>query len=131
MSIILNSVTYNWAGFDPSSTSRWVATAGGVATSFANLTTRVTTGGVDGKGATKVARMSKVKWRLNTPTIATEDSDCVCVGSVLRTYYVDVSADFDPTATLAERTDALARLRALVLTTEFGNSFLQLVQSAG
>lgn len=131
MSIILNSVTYNWAGFDPSSTSRWTATAGGLATSFANLTNRVTIGGVDSKNGVKTARMSKVKWRLNTPTIATADSDCACVGSVLRTYYIDVAADFDPTATSAERTDALARLRALVLTTEFENSFLNLAQAAG
>lgn len=131
MAIVLNSVTYNWAGFDPSSTSRWTATAGGIATSFANLTARVTIGGTEGKGVNQTARTSKVKWRLVTPVIATEDSDCACVGSVLRTSYVDVAADFAPTANLAERTDVLARLRALVLTTEFGNSFLNLVQPAG
>lgn len=129
MAITLNSVVYNWAGFDPSSTSRWTATAGGLATSFANLTARVTIGGKEGKG--QVARMSKVKWRMATPVIATEASSCACAGDVLRTSYVDVAADFDPTATLAERTDILARLRALVLTAEFGNSFLNLVQPAG
>lgn len=128
MAITLNSVVYNWAGFDPSGTSRWTATAGGLATAFSNLTARVTIGGID---ANKVARMSKVKWRVNIPVIATEDSGCACVGSVLRTSYVDVAADFHPTATIAERTDALARLRALVLTTQFGDSFTALTQPAG
>lgn len=128
MAITLNSVVYNWVGFDPSGTSRWTATAGGLATAFSNLTERVTIGGID---ANKVARMSKVKWRLNTPVIATEDSNCACVGSVLRTSYIDIAADFHPTATAAERTDALARLRALVLTTQFGDSFIGLGQSAG
>lgn len=129
MAITLNSVAYNWVGFDPSGTSRWTATAGGVATAFSNLTARVTIGGIDDK--TKAARMSKVKWRIQIPVIATEDSSCSCVGAILRTGYTDVSADFSPTATLAERTDMLARLRALVLTTDFGNSFLSLTQPAG
>lgn len=129
MAITLNSVVYNWVGFDPTGTSRWTATAGGLATSFANLTARVTIGGFE--GSSKTARMSKSKWRLVTPVIATEDSDCSCAGTVLRTAYVDISADFHPTSTLAERTDMLARLRALVLTTQFGDSYLNLTQPAG
>lgn len=127
MPFTLNSVVYNWVGFDPSGTSRWTATAGGLATSFANLTARVTIGSVVGK----TVRSSKAKWRLVTPVIATEDSSCTCVGSVLRTSYVEAIADFDPTSTLAERTDVLARFRALVATTEFGNSFLNLSQPSG
>lgn len=130
MSITLNSVAYNWVGFDPSGTSRWTSTAGGVATAFSNLTARVTIGGYsDGKSMSP--RMSKSKWRIQIPVIAAEDSECSCVGTVLRTAYVEVSADFHPAATLAERTDALARLRSLVLTTEFESSYLDLSQPAG
>lgn len=129
MAITLNSVVYNWAGFDPSGTSRWTATAAGLATSFSNLTARVTIGGID--GVSKTARMSKVKWRIQIPVIATADSSCSCEGTVLRTSYIDVAADFHPTATAAERADALARLKSLVLTTQFADSFNALVQPAG
>lgn len=129
MAITLNSVVYNWVGFDPSGTSRWTATAGGLATSFSNLTARVTIGGFE--GASKTPRMSKSKWRLTVPIIATENDACACAGTVLRTTYVDISADFHPASTLAERTDVLARLRALVLTTQFSDSYLNLSQAAG
>jgi len=128
MSIILNSVTYNWVGFDPSGTSRWTATAGGLATSFSNLTERVTIGTL---GANGVPQMSKVTWKINIPIVATEVTGSAPVGSVLRTAYWETKADLHPASTLAERTDLLARIRALVLTTDFGNSILNLTQSAG
>ncbi len=128
MSITLNSVVYNWSGFDQSGTSRWTATAGGLASAFSNLTARVTLGQVkDSKNQSQ----SKVKWRIQIPVIATEDSACGCVGNVLRTSYQDIAADFAATATLAERQDALARLRGLVLTPEFEASYTSLTQSAG
>jgi hypothetical protein len=127
MSITLNSVVYNWAGFDQSGTSRWTATAAGVASAFSNLTARVTFGTSLGKDL----RPSRAKWRIQIPVIATEDSACACVGSVLRTSYVDIVTDFAVSATLTERQDVLARIRALVLTTEFGNSLTALTQPAG
>lgn len=127
MSITLNSVMYNWAGFDPSGTSRWTATAAGVASAFSNLTARVTIG----SQASKDARPSRAKWRIQVPVIATEDSTCGCVGTVLRAAYADVVVDFAATATAAERTDMLARIRSLVLTPEFEGSITNLVQPAG
>lgn len=127
MAITLNSVVYNWAGFDASGTSRWTATAAGVASAFSNLTARVTIGTTTAKDS----RPSRAKWRIQIPVIATEDSSCACVGSVLRTSYVDLVADFASTATLAERTDVLNRIKSLVLTPEFSASILSLSQPAG
>lgn len=127
MAITLNSVVYNWSGFDQSGVSRWTATASGVASAFSNLTARVTVSTSSGKNQSQ----SKVKWRIQIPVIATEDSACGCVGSVLRTSYVDIAADFGATSTLVERQDALARLRTLVLTDEFSAGFTALSQAAG
>ena len=128
MAITLNSVVYNWAGFDASGTSRWTATAAGVASAFSNLTARVTVA----QGSTKQdSRPSRAKWRIQIPVIATEDSSCSCVGTVLRTAYVDIAADFAATATAAERADVLARIKSLVLTTEFAASINNLTQPAG
>lgn len=129
MSITLNSVVYNWVGFDPSGASRWTATAGGLATSFSNLTERVTIGSFE--GSAKTPRMSKSQWRINIPIVATEVSGNVAVGDVLRTAYFNTTIEFHPTSTSAERADMLARIRALVLTTDFGNSITNLAQSAG
>lgn len=126
MAITLNSVVYNWAGFDPSGTSRWTATASGLASAFSNLTARVSIG-----AQTKAeSRPSRAKWRLQVPVIATEDSSCSCVGTVLRTAYVDITSDFAVTATAAERADVLARIKALVLTPEFAASINNLTQSS-
>ena len=128
MSITLNSVVYNWTGFDPSGTSRWSATASGVASGFSDLTNRTTHGMASAQGKSS---LSKVKWLAKIPVVATEDSNCGCIGTVLRTSYFTVAADFGATATAAERADSLARLRSLVLTTEFENSWLNLAQAAG
>lgn len=127
MAIVLNGVTYNWAGFDQSGTSRWTATADGVASAFSNLTARVTVGTMTKSSSTS----SKVRWRISKPVIATADSDCACVGTVLRTAYVDIAADFAATATLAERQAVLAEIQALVLKTEFTGSITALTQPAG
>ncbi len=131
MSITLNSVVYNWSGFDTSGTSRWTATAAGIASAFSNLTAKVTMiAGPSVKGVVQ-PKTSKVKWRIQIPVIATEDSSCACVGSVLRTSYADIAVDFDATATAAERIDMLDRIQALVLTTPFIDSVEDLVQPVG
>lgn len=126
MAITLNSVVYNWAGFDPSGTSRWTATAGGVASAFSNLTARVTIG----SQTSSESRPSRAKWRLAVPVVATEDSSCSCVGTVLRTAYTDITTDFGATSTAAERADMLARIKALVLTPEFAASINNLTQAS-
>ena len=126
MSITLNSVVYNWSGFDQSGTSRWTATAGGVASGFSQLTERVTVPA----GSNPEAK-AKVKWRVSIPVISSEDSKCACTGTLMRTAYVDIAADFGLLATASERAAVLAAIRDLVLTTEFSNSFKGLVQAAG
>lgn len=128
MPITLNSVVYNWTGFDRSGTSRWSATASGVASGFSDLTNRTTFGNATAKSE---AALSKVKWLVKIPVVATEATPCSCPGAVLRTAYLTILGDFGASATEAERVDALARLQALVLTTEFSDSFVKLSQPAG
>lgn len=120
MSIVLNSKTYNSIGFNANGQSVFKETSAGVAAGFSYLTSKVSTS--TGKAD------STVKWNLSMPIVATVDSSCSCAGSVLRTDYIRVEASFGSGSPAVERTDALARLRALVLTTEFENSFLSLNQ---
>lgn len=126
MAITLNSVVYNWSGFDQSGTSRWTATAAGVASAFSNLTARVTIGSQTSKNLST----SRAKWRVQVPVVATENSSCGCVGTVLRTAYADITVDFDPTATAAERQDVRKRIQSLVLTTEWIASIDNLTQAS-
>lgn len=126
MAITLNSVAYNWSGFDNSGTSRWTATAAGVASAFSNLTARVTIGAQTSNASSP----SRAKWRVQVPVVATEDSSCSCVGTVLRTAYAEVTVDFHPTATAAERQDVRKRIQSLVLTTEWIASVDNLVQAS-
>lgn len=121
MSIVLNSKTYNSVGFNANGQSVYKETSAGVPSGFSYLTNKVNTG----TGKTD----STVKWNLSLPVIATADSACSCTGSLLRTDYIRVEATFGASSPLAERTDLLARLRALVLTPEFENSFLSLTQA--
>lgn len=119
MSITLNSKVYNWAQFDPNGVSRYLETSSGVPTGYSNLTAKVTVGS---------GKTQKVKWRLAIPTVATEASSCSCPGAVLSTDYIEVSAEVASNGALASRSDLLARLRSLVLTTQFASSIENLVQ---
>lgn len=111
--ITLNSKAYPWANWTQSGLSRF-AFAGLNAAGNSGLTF-----GVKTTGKTVDAQVT-----LSTPILASEDSPCGCVGSVLRTAFTTVRRQVSTTATLAERTDDLARLRSLVLTTQFSDWFL-------
>lgn len=119
MPITLNSKVYNWAQFDPNGVSRYLETSAGVPTAFSNLTAKVTVG---------TGKSQKVKWRLAIPTVATDPSACACPGEVLNTDYIEVTAEVGSGGSLVSRQDLLARLRSLVLTTQFGDSINNLVQ---
>lgn len=120
MAIVLNSKTYNAVGFNANGQSVFKETSSGVPAGFSYLTSKVGVG--SGKGDTSV------KWNLSLPIVATTDSACACSGGLLRTDYVRIESTFGSGTPLAERTDVLARLRDLVLTPEFENSFLGLTQ---
>lgn len=121
MSIVLNSKTYNFGGYDPNSVSQYIERSAGVPSGFSLLTSRV-------QGAGQGATDQKVRWWLNIPIIATVDSECACVGQVLRTYKVRIEVEEPAGSLAAERTDLQARIVALVSTTEFSASITNLLQ---
>jgi hypothetical protein len=121
MSIVLNSKTYNFRGFQaPTNFSLYLETSGGVPSSFSNLTAKVTDGGAKAN--------TQVRWKLKVPTVQTEADACSCPGTVLDDTTVDIVITMGPSVTAAKRADVLARLQALVLKTEFTVSVTDLVQ---
>lgn len=121
MAIVLNSKTYNFIGFDRNGVSVYKETSSGTPTGYSYLTCAVI------EGANK--QPIKVRWRLTMPVVATVDSSCGCVGSVLRTFYFDEGRVEIPRSSIqAERDDFQARITALTNTTEYKNSVKSLVQ---
>lgn len=122
MAIVLNSKTYNFAGFDPNGVSVYKETSSGVPGGFSMLTCKVSTPATDKADA-------KVMWRLTMPILATADSSCSCEGAVLRVYRFDDGKVTIPSGSLAaERADFLARVQALVATTQYASSISSLTQ---
>lgn len=121
MSIVLNSKTYNFIGFDRNGTSVWQETSAGVPSGFSYLTCRV----MSGQGTSD----TKVRWRLTMPIVAAVDSSCSCTGAVLRTYRYDEGRVDVPASSLsAERTDFAARLKDLHDSTAYGTSITTVTQ---
>lgn len=120
MSITLNSKVYDFAGFDAQSLSNYKYTAGGIPTGFGRLTAKVDDGGISAN--------TKVRWKLKVPVVATEDSECACVGGVLREYIVDIVITVPPGSLSAERTDLEAQLGDLVASSQFATSITSLTQ---
>lgn len=118
--ITLNSLTFAGVGFNQNGMAVWSERSMGVPSGFQYLTEKTSVG--TGKSG------SSVKWNLSTPIVAEEDSSCSCVGAVLRTYYSQLHFNIPAGSTLAERTDLLAAIRDLVLTTAFSDSILNLAQ---
>lgn len=122
MAIVLNSKTYNFAGFDQNGVSVYKETSSGVPGGFSMLTCRVTTPATDKADA-------KVMWRLTMPILAAADSTCACEGAVLRVYRFDDGKVTIPSGSLsAERADFLARIQSLVDTTQYAASINSLTQ---
>lgn len=122
MSLVLNGKTYDFAGFDQNGVSTFKETSSGIPGGFSYVTCKVTT-----PNTTKAD--SQVKWRLTMPILASEDSSCACEGAVLRMYRWEDGKSVIPSGSLlAERQDFLARVTALVATTQYIASVNNLVQ---
>jgi hypothetical protein len=121
MSITLNSKVYNFTGFDKNGVSIFNEVSAGVPTGFSYLTCRVTTP----NGTSD----STVRWRLTVPVIATDDSEGVPIGSLLRTMkFEDGKVSLPSTGTAAERDDMQTRITALTATAQYIASIENLVQ---
>ena len=116
--ITLNAKAYIWSGFNLNQFGTWRYTGSGVSAGFSYLTSKVES---TKKGST-------VRWNLAVPKLATEASSCTCPGGLLGTNYVRILIDTWAGATTADRDDLLKQIRSLVLTTDFGNSILDLIQ---
>lgn len=122
MSIVLNSKTYNFAGFDANGVSMYKDTSGGVPGGFGHLTCRVTNPATDKTD-------TKVQWRLTMPILATADSACSCEGTVLRVYRFEDGKVSIPAGSLAaERADFATRVKDLMATPQYQSSITSLTQ---
>lgn len=122
MSITLNSKVYNFAGWNQNQQASYSETSGAVPSSFSFLTAKVNTG--TGKSA------SFVKWNLSIPVVTTVDSECGCIGDLLRTYRVKVEVEIPAGSSASERTDVVARLTSLIGNAQFTASINSLTQPA-
>lgn len=122
MSIVLNTKTYTFRGFNPQSISSYADTSAGVPNGFSWLTNRVE--GTDGTGKVKS------RWKLKVPVVAADDNDCSCTGDLLREVVVDIVVTSDRGSTVTERTDVADRIEDLVATTEFRESIINLIQAS-
>lgn len=104
-SLTLNSVVYTPAGSDKGILF-WYNRTGGVANSFSP----VTQGYAEQVGQKK---RTKVTFRVEVPTVAAVDSAYARAGDLLRMSSFQFEYWLDPTATLAERTDIVARALSL------------------
>lgn len=120
MSISLNSKTYNFSGFNQQSISQYIERSAGVPSGFSPLTVKVEDGGA---GAN-----TKVRWKLKIPVIAVADSECACIGALMREYIVDMVVTVPAGSLAAERTDLLTRIQDLVATPEYTGSITSLLQ---
>jgi hypothetical protein len=106
MSIVINSKTYTFDGFDRNGVAVFTERSGGVPTSFSVLTFGIETG----KETTKLTA------RLSVPVVATVDPGA---GSVIRVSRFTWTLEEPNTGTTAERTDWAARITALAANAQF------------
>lgn len=120
--ISLNTKTYTGNGIQ-NGIATYVERSGGVASSFSPLTGSVRLG----SGETP----SRIAWKLVYPVVATDDSECGCAGTVLRSSTIDISVRVSPTATSAELTDLSIRLKDLAADATFMASIASLASPTG
>ena len=118
MSISLNSKVYNFDGYDRNGVAVYTERSGGVSTSFSILTF----------GLERLKDYDRLTIRLSLPVVATEDSSCSCVGSVLRTTRMTWVIEEPSTSTTLELTDLEARLSDLTSTTQFSGFVINRVK---
>lgn len=109
--IVLNSLNYVGNGILNGASMFWERSKG-LVSAFSQLSSRVNF----------TNDKVNVAWKLTVPVTVTSDSSCGCVGDVVRTATVDITARFGRTATAAERADVLKRVQDLVAGTQFAYS---------
>lgn len=113
--LVLNTKTYTGPALDNAGRKTWWERSLGVAALFGRIVGRIV-----------ISDAARVKWTLNQPLPQPEGGAVCCGPQDVRQNFVGINATFDPSSTVAERTDTLRRLQALVLTTQFEGSFINL-----
>ena len=67
---------------------------------------------------------SRQSWKLAVPVLATEDSSCACVGSVLRKSTLDLVYNSSNLSTTSERQEVLDELDDLIADADFRAAFV-------
>lgn len=118
MSITLNSLVYDFDGYDRNGVAVYTDRSGGVPTSFSVLTFQ----------AEQKQDYTRLTIRLSVPVVSTESSACSCPGSVLRTSRMSVVFDIPNSGTAVERTDLEQRIEDLVGSAQFSAFLINLVK---
>lgn len=121
----LNEKTYSFTSVINGVTT-YIERSAGVVAGFARLTAQAVMG--RGKRGQQNSVRSKTVWKLSIPTVADDNSACACDGDVLSQIDVFVEVRSDASTTTTQLEEALAELRDLVETSQFGLSFTQHVQ---
>lgn len=109
MSIVINSKTYTFDGFDRNGVAVYTERSGGIPTSFSVLTF----------GIESSKEYQRITVRLSVPIVAADDSSCSCAGSALRTSRMTWVFEEPNTGVAAERTDWAARVTQLAANAQF------------
>lgn len=111
-SMTLNAKAYLPRGRDPDGSSLWALVGD---TTFGGATSQVKES-VRGPSKDGIWR---VRWTLDVPKAATDDSSCACIGQEIGRGFADIQIRVPATFTTAERQDFVDRLQAMVATSVF------------
>lgn len=127
--VVLNTKTYT----PQSSTGSkvvWAETSGGVPTGFSLLSMELRNPPLSTDRAKAGASPFRVTLILDVPVVATEDTDCVCAGGILRWERCRIQVEIPQNGTTAERTDVGLRIKDLLANAQVQATLANLVMPA-
>lgn len=120
--LTLNTLIYNPAGSSAGKAS-WVERSAGVGAGFSVLTEKFY--------PVSKAGVQRIEHNLNVPVVATVDSTCSCVGTLLLASFINTNIGIGPGASAAQRLDLYNRYKDYVATDAFKKSITDLDPSYG
>lgn len=122
--VVLNTKTYTYAS-DQAGIITWLERSGGIPSGFSVLTASL-------NGPSNPSKDDAGPWRmqlnLKLPVVATVDSSCACIGSVLRYEQARVTVEIPNSGTTAERTDFGLRIKDLMADAQVQAMFASLTR---
>ncbi len=118
--VVLNTKTYAFTS-DQGGIITWQEQSGGIPTGFSSLTLALRT-------PAKTGSPYRLDMRLSLPVVATVDSSCSCIGTVLRYEEARVLVEIPDSGTTAERTDFGLRMKDLLANAQVQAAFASLTR---